>query len=103
MWCACGYDFETGDRRSVEAKARHAEDRASRSMLIGIAALAVVPFTLFVAIPALGVVPALWVVGTQLVGGAALAIRGSLRRLSARRMLVRAREPLPLPAARVIE
>ena len=98
MWCECGYDFETGDRRSVVAKAREARQQARGMKARGFAVLALI------GAPVLGVAPALWaIVAAQLALGGTWTWLGFRRGRVAGRRLALSSAPMPLPAARVIE
>ena len=99
---SCGYEYATGDIRSVVVRARHAGERADRWVTRGVVALAVVPFLLFMALPFFGAAHAFWYALPVIVAGAASAITGASRRRDAQRLIDRARAPLPLPPARIV-
>lgn len=102
-FCRCGYEHATGDVRSVAIKARRSRDKAAREIIAGFAVLAILPITVFIATPLIGIFKAIWLIGfPQLVAGATLMVGGGVRRLSATRLLDRATRP-ELPSARVIE
>ena len=104
MWCECGYDFETGDRRSVVAKAREARREARGLKLRGFAVLAFAPLLVMVGAPVLGVAPVLWaIVAAQLALGGTWTLLGFRRGRLAGRRLALSSAPMPLPAARIIE
>ena len=101
--CACGFDFATGDRRSVALRARRDRERASRTVKLGLALLAMLPVGLVIGLPLIGGVGSMFLLSPLLVAGSATVAQGAYRRRAASRMLVRSTEPLPLPAARVLE
>ena len=101
--CKCGYELATDDRRSVAIRARHDEELASRWITRGFTMLAVAPFLIFMALPIFGSVAALWYASPLIVAGLAATVTGLSRRHEAKRLLSRARLPLPLPVARTLE
>lgn len=102
-FCRCGYEPATGDVRSVAIKARRRRERAGREMLTGFALLAILPITVFIAMPVIGVTKALWLVAApQLVAGVGFTLAGAYKRIASQRLLDRASTPA-LPSARVIE
>jgi len=102
-FCRCGYERATGDVRSVAIKARRSRDRAGREIVAGFAVLAILPLTVFIAMPLIGIMKAVWLIGIpQLIAGASLTMSGGYKRVSASRLLDRATRP-SLPSARVVE
>ena len=100
--CSCGYEYATGDVRSVVLRARHDNERAGRWVTRGVAVLAVVPFLIFMALPFFGAAHAFWYVLPVIAAGATSAIAGIVRRRGAHRLLGRAQGPLTLPPARIV-
>jgi hypothetical protein len=100
--CACGYDFATGDRRSVALRARRDRERSARVMKLGFAFIAVLPVGFVIGLPLIGALNTLYLMAPLCVAGAATLAQGLYRRHAATRLLAAATEPLPLPAARVL-
>ncbi len=84
-------------------RARRDRERASRTMKLGFALLAVVPIGAIIGLPLVGLVASLMLLSPMVVAGGATVAQGAYRRHAAQRLLARATEPLPLPAARVLE
>ena len=99
--CACGFDFATGDRRSVALRARRDRERATRMVKLGFGLFAVMSIGFIIALPLVGVISSLYLLSPMFVAGAATVGQGAVRRRAASRMLARSTEPLPLPAARL--
>ena len=69
----------------------------------GVGMLAVMSLGFVIALPLVGGVASAFLLSPVFVAGTATMAQGAYRRRAASRMLVRSTEPLPLPAARIVE
>jgi hypothetical protein len=105
--CACGYDYQTGDRSRAARRAEIVKARSTRKAWFGGICLATLPLSVLSAgdppaAPAAGDVM-FFAVPAQLIGGLLSLWRGLAWRSAASRRLLRATQPAELPAARLIE
>lgn len=104
--CACGYDYETGDRSRAARRAEIVKARSTRKAWFGAVCLAMIPVSVLVVlnvhVPLLATVM-FFAVPAQLIGGLLSLWRGLSWRRAASQRVLRATRPAELPAARLIE